>query len=213
MKEKFIQIYTETITRPGADKLLEWLERGSFFDDPASTRFHLSKPGGLCEHSVHVFERLRALCEMEAKINPGFAVPSVETMAIVGLLHDLCKVGCYHQEPKNRKTYDPQKVRAAQNWQIKHDSMGDFIWETVTGYRYEDPMPYGHGEKSVYIISAFMKLSREEAFAIRYHMGPWRDGEKQNAGDTFSRFPLAALAHIADMEATYLDEVEREDAK
>ena len=70
----------------------------------------------------------------------------------------------------------------------------------------DDKLPYGHGEKSVYIISGFMRLSREEAMAIRWHMGSWREGEARDAGNAFGRFPLAVLLHIADMEATYLDE-------
>ena len=50
MKDKFIKAYTENITRPGADKLLAWIESSDFFTAPASTRFHLSSPGGLLEH-------------------------------------------------------------------------------------------------------------------------------------------------------------------
>ena len=208
MKDLFIRRFRETITRPGAEDLLAWLEKSDFFDAPASTRFHLARPGGLVEHSIHVYERLKQLCECEALNNDSFKEPPPETIAVVGLLHDLCKVGVYIQEPKNQKTYDPQKVAAASSYQVKHDQLGDFIWETVMGYRFEDSLPYGHGEKSVYIISGFMKLTREEAFAIRYHMGPWQDGEKQNAGRAFDLFPLALLTHMADMLATHMDEKE-----
>ena len=208
MKDLFIRRFRETITRPGAEDLLAWLEKSDFFDAPASTRFHLARPGGLVEHSIHVYERLKQLCECEALNNDSFKEPPPETIAVVGLLHDLCKVGVYIQEPKNQKTYDPQKVAAASSYQVKHDQLGDFIWETVMGYRFEDSLCYGHGEKSVYIISGFMKLTREEAFAIRYHMGPWQDGEKQNAGRAFDLFPLALLTHMADMLATHMDEKE-----
>lgn len=55
MKDRFIELYQKLITRPGADKLLAWLETTDFFEAPASTRFHLSRPGGLVEHSVHVY--------------------------------------------------------------------------------------------------------------------------------------------------------------
>lgn len=106
-------------------------------------------------------------------------------------MHDICKVGCYKSEPKNQKTYDPEKVKKAQKWQIKHDALGDFIWETVMGYKFDEDFVYGHGEKSVYIVSAFMKLTREEAVAIRFHMGPWQDGEKQNAGKAFEQCSIA----------------------
>lgn len=212
MKEVFLEIYKDNIKRPGADKLLDWLEGSDFFEAPASTRFHLSRPGGLVEHSVHVYERLRELYTNELARNSNGPVilsdEEEETLAICGLLHDLCKVGIYKKEPKNQKTYDSEKVKKAQKWQIKHDDMGDFIWETVMGYKFDDQLPYGHGEKSVYIISGFMKLSREEAFAIRYHMGAWQEAEKQNAGNAFNMFPLAVMTHVADMQATYLDEKE-----
>lgn len=212
MKEAFLEIYQSCIKRPGADKLLEWLESSDFFTAPASTKFHLSRPGGLVEHSVHVYERLRELYTNELARNTDGSVilsdEDEETIAICGLLHDLCKVNIYKKEPKNQKTYDPEKVGRAQKWQVKHDDMGDFIWETVMGYKFDDQLPYGHGEKSVYIISGFMKLSREEAFAIRFHMGAWQDGEKQNVGNAFNMFPLAVMTHVADMQASYLDEKE-----
>lgn len=209
MKEQFIKIYKENIHRPGADKLLAWLESSDFFEAPASTRFHLCRPGGLVEHSVHVYERLRMLYSIEHEepdFPSGIAEEAEETIAICGLLHDICKVGCYKHEPKNKKTYDPEKVKAAQKWQIKHDSLGDFIWESVMEYKFDEDFVYGHGEKSVYIASAYMKLTREEAVAIRFHMGPWQDGEKQNVGKAFEKCSLAVLLHIADMQATYLDE-------
>ena len=209
MKEQFIKIYKENIHRPGADKLLAWLESSDFFEAPASTRFHLCRPGGLVEHSVHVYERLRMLYSIEHEepdFPSGIAEEVEETIAICGLLHDICKVGCYKHEPKNKKTYDPEKVKAAQKWQIKHDSLGDFIWESVMEYKFDEDFVYEHGEKSVYIASAYMKLTREEAVAIRFHMGPWQDGEKQNVGKAFEKCSLAVLLHIADMQATYLDE-------
>ena len=206
MRNYFEREFTKQIQREGAENLLEWLKKSDFFDAPASTRFHLSRPGGLVEHSVHVYERLYQLCECDALNNDAFKMPRNETIAIVGLLHDICKVGVYVQEPRNQKTYDPEKVAAASSYQVKHDQLGDFIWETTIGYRFEDPIPYGHGEKSVYIISGFMNLSREEAFAIRYHMGPWQKGEEQNASKAFDLFPLALMTHMADMMATHIDD-------
>ena len=139
-----------------------------------------------------------------------------ETIAIVSLLHDVCKIGIYRKAPKNQKTYDPEKVKQAQRWQVKHDELGDFIWESVIGYEFDDPIPYGHGEKSVYVVSSFMKLSGEESMAIRWHMGftdnDFRAGG-QNVGKAFEKYPLALLLHLADLQATYLDEVERSPKK
>ena len=190
MKDKFIKAYTENITRPGADKLLAWIESSDFFTAPASTRFHLSSPGGLLEHSLHVFERMKAICANEATITLGFNEPSMETIAVCGLLHDICKANFYAVEMRNRKNDQGR-------------------WEQYPFYVVDDKLPYGHGEKSVYIISGFMRLSREEAMAIRWHMG-FSDNDFQgggySVGNAFDKFPLAVLLHIADLQATYLDE-------
>lgn len=198
MKEKFLEIYRKNITRPGADKLLAWLETTDFFTAPASTRFHLSRPGGLVDHSVHVYERLDNLVTDEegypgSTFGEDFTI-SDETIAICGLLHDICKANFYTVEMRNRKNEQGQ-------------------WEKYLFYVVDDQLPYGHGEKSVYIISGFMKLTREEAMAIRWHMG-FSDtdfkGGGFSVGNAFGKFPLAVLTHIADLQATYLDEAEGE---
>lgn len=191
MKNRFCDIFQSNISRPGADKLLDWLESTDFFDAPASTRYHLSRPGGLVEHSVHVYERLSALKEMEFEFHSNMSF-STETIAICGLLHDICKADYYSMEVRNRKN-DHGK------------------WEQYPFYVVKDQLPYGHGEKSVYIISGFMKLSREEAMAIRWHMGGFDEAAKGGSstlGAAFNQFPLALLLHLADMQATYLDEKE-----
>ena len=194
MKDRFIELYQKLITRPGADKLLAWLETTDFFTAPASTRFHLSRPGGLVEHSIHVYERLENLVADEEAF-PGrpfgedFTI-SNETIAICGLLDDICKANFYTVEMRNRKNEQGQ-------------------WEKYPFYVVNDQLPYGHGEKSVYIISGFMKLTREEAMAIRWHMG-FSDNDFKaggfSVGNAFEKFPLALLTHIADLQATYLDE-------
>lgn len=194
MKDKFLAIYRENITRPGSEEFLKWLESTDFFDAPASTRFHLARPGGLVEHSIHVYERLRTLYNIEkyGDLSKITVFPEAETIAICGLLHDICKANFYGVEMRNRKNEQGQ-------------------WEKYPFYVVEDQLPYGHGEKSVYIISSFMKLSREESMAIRWHMGGFDDSAKGGSyamSDAFGKFPLAVLTHIADLQATYLDEKE-----
>jgi len=110
-----------------------------------------------------------------------------ETIAIVSLLHDLCKINTYKPSTRNVK-----------------DASG--VWHQVPSYSYDDTLPYGHGEKSVYIISGYMKLTREEAFAIRYHMGFSGNEDKGNVGSAFEMFPLAFALSTADMEATFFME-------
>ena len=185
-KEKFIEIYKSNITREGADALLDYLlSSGSdFFTAPASARYHSAFEGGLLEHSLNVYE---CLCDyldrqrIKEKYNLSY---SEESIAIVALLHDICKVNLYKTEMRN----------------VKNET-GE--WVKVPYYTYDDRLPYGHGEKSVYIISGFMKLSREEAFAIRYHMGFSGNEDKNNIGKALEMFPLAFALSVADMEATY----------
>lgn len=190
MKEEFIQIFKDNIKRDGADDLLAWLEKSMFFTDPASTKHHLSEPGGLCRHSLNVYYRLKQFIEAEAERDIKYASISDETIAICGLLHDICKANFYAVEMRNRKNDQGR-------------------WEQYPFYVVDDKLPYGHGEKSVYIISGFMRLSREEAMAIRWHMG-FSDNDFQgggySVGNAFDKFPLAVLLHIADLQATYLDE-------
>ena len=80
------------------------------------------------------------------------------------------------------------------------------VWKSVPTYEFADDLPYGHGEKSVYIITGFMKLTREEAFAIRYHMGFSGIEDKRSISEAFEMFPLAFALSVADMEATFFME-------
>ncbi len=182
-KEKFLDIYTSSIEREGAEKMLEYIESSDFFTAPASTRFHGSHPGGLVEHCVNVYECLTDyLSRPRTKELYGMNFTN-ETVAIVSLLHDVCKIGCYKPSTRN----------------VKKNGK----WEEVPYFEYDDPMPYGHGEKSVYIINGYMRLKREEAFAIRYHMGFSGLEDKNTIGNVFEKFPLAYALCVADMEATY----------
>lgn len=185
-KEEFIKIYTENIQREGADKLLDYLlsSQSDFFTAPASTRFHGSYEGGLLEHSINVYYCLKDYLERQRVKDIYNLEYSDESIAIVSLLHDLCKVNCYVKGTRNVK-----------------DKAG--VWQQVPTYEYSDDMPYGHGEKSVYIVSGFMRLSREEAFAIRYHMGFSGNEPQNNVGSAFEIYPLAFALSTADMEATY----------
>lgn len=183
-REKFLNIFNSNIKREGADKLLEFLESSDFFVAPASTRFHGSYEGGLLEHSINVYECLADyLSRPRVKEVYGLSF-SDESIVIVSLLHDLCKVNCYKKGTRNVK-----------------DKNG--VWQTVPTYEFDDSLPYGHGEKSVYIISGFMKLTREEAFAIRYHMGFSGTEDIRNVSAAFEQFPLVLALNTADMEAAH----------
>ncbi len=189
-RERFIEIFTSKIKREGADKLLEYLTSSDFFTAPASARFHSSYEGGLLDHSLNVYDCLVAYLNSESAKRFGFNY-SDESIAIVALLHDLCKIGVYKKGFRNVK-----------------DERG--TWQRVDTFEYDDQLPYGHGEKSVYIISGYMRLSREEAFAIRYHMGYSSEREDpRNVSAAFEMFPLAFALSTADSEATYYIESDK----
>ena len=191
-KEEFIEIYTANIRREGADDLLDYLEHKSdFFTAPASAKYHGAYEGGLCEHSLNVYHCLTEYLARE-RVQELYGVEvSAESAAVSALLHDLCKIGCYRQGTRNVKGPDGK-------------------WQAVPTFYYEDKLPYGHGEKSVYIISGFMKLRREEAMAIRWHMGFSGEEDKRLVGQAFQQYPLAFALSVADMEATYFLEREEE---
>ena len=188
-KEEFISIYKENIKREGAEKLLEYLEKSDFFTAPSSTRYHGSHEGGLVQHSVNVYHCLKDyLSRPRTKELYGMNY-SDETIALVSLLHDVCKIDFYTVEMRNKKNEDTGQ------------------WEKVPYYAINDSLPYGHGEKSVYILSGFFygdnRLSREEAFAIRYHMGFSGTEDKNTVGRALEMYPLALALNVADMEASY----------
>ena len=183
-RERFLEIFQEKITREGADKLLEFLSGSDFFTAPASTRYHGAYEGGLLEHSLNVYD---CLCDILARprMKELYGLEySEESIAIVALLHDICKVNFYKVGSRNVK-----------------DENGR--WQSVPYYTIEDTLPYGHGEKSAYIASAYLRLSREEAFAIRYHMGFSGPEDANQVGKALEMFPLAFALCVADMEASY----------
>jgi len=195
------------ITRPGIKDLMEWLINTDFPKAPASTRFHGAEWGGLCAHSLNVHNNLVRFAE--DYLNPADYKNLPESVAIVSLFHDLCKVNVYESFQRNVKSYDIDDIRAADDWQVKHDARGNFVWKTVDGFKYNDKFPYGHGEKSVLLIQRFMTLEDYEAMAIRYHMGATIETDSyNNSGKAFSLYPLAFWNHIADYKAGCLDESE-----
>lgn len=183
-KEEFLQIYNEHIKRQGSQELLDWLSKTDFFTAPASTKYHGACEGGLVLHSLNVYKTLRERYFEEGK-------DSEESYAICALLHDLCKAQFYKVSTRN----------------VKNDATGQ--WEKVPYYTVEDAFPYGHGEKSVFLIERFMRLKTSEAMAIRWHMGGFDDSARGGSfaiSLAYEKYPLAVKLHLADLEATYLKE-------
>ena len=192
--QEFIDIYTSKIHRAGSEELLDYLKSSTFFTDPSAKAHHGNFDGGLVEHSLNVYHSLVKFCAMyeqefsEVKFDE-------ESVAIIALLHDLCKVGLYKKGFRN----------------VKNDSTGQ--WERKEVYEYDDKLGMGHGEGSVYIIQSFMKLNRSEALAIRWHMSSWDAAVK--GGDSAinvarTQTPLATLICMADSWASQFEEVTKE---
>ena len=184
MKEKFIELLKST-NRQGIEELISFLEKTDFFTAPASTRFHGSFEGGLVEHSLKVYEIL----DYKVKNNVLNLEVQDDTIKIVSLLHDICKLNFYKVDYRNAK-----------------NALGE--WEKVPYYTIDDTIPYGHGEKSVMMITEYMKLTPEEKYSIRWHMGYTEPKELYNTiGAAYKKYPLALLMHEADLEATYFYDI------
>ncbi len=111
-----------------------------------------------------------------------------DAVKIVALLHDICKTNFYKTDFRN----------------VKNNG----VWEQVPYYTVEDTIPYGHGEKSVMMISEFIKLTPEEKYAIRWHMGFTEPKELYGTlGQAYKKYPLALLTFEADLEATYFFDI------
>lgn len=199
VKTSILQLL-RSVNRPNIEELIAFLEKSDFFSAPASTRYHLACAGGLARHSLNVYYRLMALTTTEADTFNAWTKEELaekqDSIILVSLLHDMCKIDFYKASTRN----------------VKNEKTGQ--WEKVPCYTIENSLPLGHGEKSVYMASGFIKLTREETMAIRWHMGAWDDAVKGGCRDVnaaFEQYPLACLLHIADMMASNLDEVEKKE--
>lgn len=182
MKEKMLELL-KSINREGMDKLILFLEKTDFFEAPASTRFHGCYEGGLVEHSIKVYEIL------SDKIEKSDLEIDSDTIKIVALLHDICKLNYYKVEYRNAKNKNGE-------------------WEKVPYYTVDDTIPYGHGEKSVMMLSEFISLTNEEKYAIRWHMGFTEPKELYSTiGMAFKKYPLALLLFESDLESTYFFDI------
>ena len=184
MKEEFLELLRST-NRECIEQLIEFIKSTDFFEAPASTRFHGNFEGGLLQHSLSVYNILKEKVKklpIDIKFND-------DTIKIVALLHDICKVNFYKIDYRNAK-----------------NELG--VWEKVPYYTVDDTIPYGHGEKSVMMITEYMKLTPEEKYSIRWHMGYTEPKELYNTiGAAYKKYPLALLIQEADLEATYFYDI------
>ena len=185
-RRAFLQVLRDNVKRDGLEDLITYLENSDFFTAPSSTRFHGNYEGGLCEHSLNVYQ---CLCELRKKYD--VAEYSDETIAITALGHDFTKIRVYSKQPAFRKDADGR-------------------WEQYMSYKFDEVFPGGHGEKSCFIIQQFMKLTPDEYLAIRWHMNGFDNAVK--GGDramsaAAEKCKLVPMLQLADMEASHMLEI------
>ena len=205
-KAEFEELARKYIKRDGLEKVLAWLEQSDFYSAPASTQYHLSVEGGLCQHSLNVFHSMVELCnkywnkeESDDNIYNGDSLEqdgafNMENIAIVALFHDICKANCYVRDFKNVKVNGK--------------------WEQQEYWKWDEQFVYGHGSKSVYILQQYMRLYIDEAQAIRFHMGGREDPlsqqyERQYA-TIYDNSKFAVMLYLADNWSCFLIESEKE---
>ena len=186
ISKDFTSIAHERIKRDGIDELLAWLETTDFYTAPASAKYHGAEIGGLLEHSITVYKWLRDLIDALSFTSMDFPNISSESIAIVGLFHDICKIDAYKTEYRN----------------VKNSDTGN--WERVPYYVFNPDSFAAHGAKSVFLLNQFIKLTEEETVAILHHMGAWDKSTYSDPGRAYEAYPLAWLLHIADEGATYI---------
>lgn len=184
-KERFLQLCSQ-VKRDGMDRLLAWLEKSDFFTAPASSSFHGAYEGGLLQHSLNVYDEFKRLIAVYPEVKCD-----EESVVICALFHDLCKVGMYTTEKRNRKNEDGQ-------------------WVSYDAYKIEEKFCFGgHGSKSVYMLMRFIDLKPAEATAINTHMSAF-GGDVNSIGRAFEQYPFAWLLSVADQSATYILEGDKD---
>ena len=173
-------------------KLISWLETETdYFTSPASAQQHGNYEGGLLEHSLSVLEFALNSFNWIIKKKPEYEYLK-ESIIICSLFHDVCKTNCYVKEEKWTK-----------------DSQGK--WKSYDGLSYKNEFPFGHGEKSVLMISKHFELTVPEMLAVRWHMGvfdvaPTLCNYTQMAYNQAASHPLVRIIHTADVLAMTLED-------
>lgn len=204
--EKFEQLLG-SVKREGMDKLLAMLRKSDMYRAPASTRYHDAVKGGLLDHSLNVYEALERKCH--ASPFDTLEIPE-ESIIVTALLHDICKLYFYKETSRNVKHYEPEVVEEAKAQGIysRTDSQGEFVWISERGYEVDDRLPYGHGEKSVMMIEQYIRLTGQERYMIRWHMG-FSEPEKYwpVLSSAIEKYPGVLAIFEADMEAAHIMDV------
>ena len=161
-------------------------EHTAWLKAPASTRFHLCKPGGLVEHSVNVARTLLQLRETLAPDLPA------ESCVIAALYHDIGKIGM-PGKPYYIPWLNGKKGRFGALYRVNQDLVHLDI-----------------PSRSLFLVSSHIPLTEEESQAIRYHDGQYID---ENRSVAHKECRLTRLLQFADNWAGCVLEAERTNEK
>jgi HD superfamily phosphohydrolase YqeK len=202
------------------------LEGTDFFTAPASTKYHGNFEGGLAIHSLNVYDSLclisNSYLEPENRYNE-------DTLKIVGLLHDVCKINTYIKDEDPATDAQLSKLRAMNGPELPREQKtksyvskvidalvnNKSIPDFAINWKVKEELPLGHGEKSIYLIQKYIDLTDEEALAIRWHLGTFDHGTAfaypsgfaiQQATDTV---PLVSMLISADYLSTWLVDIKK----
>ena len=207
-KNHFIELIN-SIDRVGFNKsaLLNMLEQSDFYTAPASTKYHNDMPGGLCDHCIKVYN---FLCTLNDTLNLGL---DENSMKIVGLLHDMSKIGLYTKAARNVKHYCTQEEYEADPKAYKaFDELGNYKWVAEQYYTVVDDNAkfiYGtHEETCEYLAHCYVPLKRDESIAILHHHGKFGiEQPYDNIYVVFRQYPLAYALFMADTTSMVNEEV------
>jgi hypothetical protein len=225
MRDKIVD-FLKDVNREGVVEFTRFLDESDFYTAPCSTKFHLPCEGGLVEHTVNVTN-----CALELNEKYGNICPD-DSVILAAIGHDLCKVNFYKQVDEGPTDAQmryltslttkagiriPAKLNKAYvgtliDFMLKTYKKGMIIPPYTPNYQIEDQMPLGHGEKSLFIMSQFFKLTLEESLAIRWHMGAFDLNfeslyQKSAYNEAVKNSKLVTILQLADLEATNLLEV------
>lgn len=193
-REEIIALLRST-ERDGIERLITYLDKHDYFTAPASTKYHLACRGGLAQHSLNVYYNMmrlyygdewRTLKEYPTRDQEV----DLDSIIIVALLHDLCKVDFYSL--------------------YSHNVKDGGSWKEVQDYKIDEQVPImGHGSKSVIVVQQFIRLYLPEIQAISFHMG-MQDGDNAwsaTVSNVFGTVQIALYVHLADIQATFEQDI------
>ena len=190
-KIKYLKMLSELDVDTG---LVEWLENNGFFISPATSKFHHSYQGGLCQHSVEVAENS---IKLKNSLLPPESI-SDSSLIKLGLLHDISKSSCFELTSVNKKIYSPDGN--------KFDDLGNFYWESQLGYKYKDDivLPGNYGFSSYMIAKPFISFTDDEIIALSNYQYILNPNDSVNSLRLMGTNKLMTLLAMSDISSSYL---------